>query len=111
MAAFVQFEHVYKRYKTGDIVITASDDICFEIEKGEFAAIVGPSGAGKSTVLNMLGGMDTCDEGSILIDGKDIARYSAKELIGFRRLDIGFVFQFYNLIGNLTALENVELAA
>lgn len=109
--AFVELRQVYKRYRTGDIITAASDGIDFEIEKGEFAIIVGPSGAGKTTVLNMLGGMDTCDEGQILVDGEDIAQYAPRQLIGYRRHDIGFVFQFYNLVQNLTALENVELAA
>lgn len=111
MASFVQLENVYKRYHMGEVVITAANGIDFTIEKGEFAVVVGPSGAGKTTVLNMLGGMDTCDEGSILVDGNDISRYSRKELIGYRRYDVGFVFQFYNLVQNLTARENVELAA
>ena len=88
----------------------ASDGINFTIEKGEFAIIVGPSGAGKTTVLNILGGMDTADEGQVLVDGNDIVQYTPKQLIGYRRHDIGFVFQFYNLVQNLTALENVELA-
>lgn len=109
--SFVSFENVYKRYKMGEVTITASDGVSFEIEKGEFAVIVGASGAGKTTILNMLGGMDTCDEGKIIVDGRDIAGLSRKELIRYRRLDIGFVFQFYNLVGNLTAKENVELAA
>ena len=108
--SFVKFENVYKRYKMGEVVITASDGVNFEIEKGEFAVIVGASGAGKTTVLNMLGGMDTCDEGKITVDGEDIAGFSKKRLITYRRHDVGFVFQFYNLINNLTALENVELA-
>ena len=109
--AFVELKDVYKRYRTGEIVTAAADGVNFHIEKGEFAIIVGPSGAGKTTVLNMLGGMDTCDEGQILVDGQDIARYNAKQLITYRRHDIGFVFQFYNLVQNLTARENVELAA
>ena len=109
--AFVELQDVYKRYRTGEIVTAAADGVNFHIEKGEFAIIVGPSGAGKTTVLNMLGGMDTCDEGRILVDGQDIAQYSNKQLITYRRHDIGFVFQFYNLVQNLTARENVELAA
>ena len=109
--AFVELQDVYKRYRTGEIVTAAADGVNFHIEKGEFAIIVGPSGAGKTTVLNMLGGMDTCDEGRILVDGQDIAQYSDKQLITYRRHDIGFVFQFYNLVQNLTARENVELAA
>lgn len=102
---------VYKRYRMGEVTINASDGINFTIEKGEFAVIVGASGAGKTTVLNMLGGMDQCDEGSIIVDGNDIAGYSKKEITSYRRYDIGFVFQFYNLVQNLTARENVELAA
>ena len=109
--AFVELQDVYKRYRTGEIVTAAADGVNFHIEQGEFAIIVGPSGAGKTTVLNMLGGMDTCDEGRILVDGQDIAQYSDKQLITYRRHDIGFVFQFYNLVQNLTARENVELAA
>lgn len=108
---FVEFKEVCKRYHMGEVTITASDHVTFGIEKGEFAVILGPSGAGKSTVLNMLGGMDTCDEGQILVDGTDIAQYNARQLTTFRRYDIGFVFQFYNLVGNLTVKENVELAA
>jgi putative ABC transport system ATP-binding protein len=95
----------------GEITINASDGITFDIQKGELAIVLGPSGSGKTTVLNMLGGMDTVDEGSIVVDGKDIARYSRKELITYRRYETGFIFQFYNLIQNLTAKENVELAA
>lgn len=109
--AFVSVKDVYKRYKMGEITINASDGITFEIEKGELAIVLGPSGSGKTTVLNMLGGMDTIDEGNVIIDGKDIAKYSKKELITYRRYEIGFIFQFYNLIQNLTAKENVELAA
>lgn len=109
--SFVKFENVSKRYRMGEVTITASDNVCFEIEKGEFAVIVGESGAGKTTVLNMLGGMDTVSEGSILVDGDNIAGYTQKQLTAYRRYDIGFVFQFYNLVNNLTALENVELAA
>ena len=95
----------------GEVTITASDGVTFDIEKGEFAVIVGASGAGKTTVLNMLGGMDNCDEGEILVDGRNIAAYNSKQLTAYRRFDIGFVFQFYNLVNNLTALENVELAS
>jgi putative ABC transport system ATP-binding protein len=95
----------------GENVIVANDGIDFEINKGEFAVIVGPSGAGKSTVLNILGGMDSADEGQVIVDGTDIAKFSAKELTGYRRNDVGFVFQFYNLVPNLTTLENVELAS
>lgn len=108
--SFVEFKNVYKRYKMGEVTINASDGVNFSIEKGEFAVIVGASGAGKTTVLNMLGGMDSCDEGEIIVDGIDIAKYSPKDLISYRRYDIGFVFQFYNLVQNLTAKENVELA-
>lgn len=108
---FVELKDVYKRYKMGEVTITASDGVSFEIEKGEFAVIVGASGAGKTTVLNILGGMDTCDEGQVIVDGTDIARFSEKQLIDYRRYDIGFVFQFYNLMANLTVRENVELAS
>ena len=111
MSSFVELKGVYKRYRMGEVVISAADGVEFNIEQGEFAVIVGPSGAGKTTVLNMLGGMDTCDEGQILVDGSDISQYSRKELVGYRRYDVGFVFQFYNLVQNLTARENVELAA
>ena len=109
--SFVEMKNVYKRYKMGEVTINASDGINFSIEKGEFAVIVGASGAGKTTVLNMLGGMDRCDEGSIIVDGRDIAAFSKREMTSYRRYDIGFVFQFYNLVQNLTAKENVELAA
>ncbi len=109
--SFVSLKNVYKRYKMGEVTITASDGVSFDIEKGEFVVITGASGAGKTTVLNLLGGMDTCDEGEIFVDGKDIAGYKSRELTAYRRYDIGFVFQFYNLVQNLTALENVELAA
>ena len=101
----------YKRYKSGQSEIIANNDISFEIEKGELAIILGSSGAGKSTVLNILGGMDTNDEGNVLIDGKDIGTFNDKELTNYRRNDVGFVFQFYNLVPNLTAKENVELAS
>lgn len=111
MPSFVSLIDVCKRYHMGEVTITASDHISFDIDKGEFAVIVGPSGAGKTTILNILGGMDTCDEGKILVDGNDVAQYSNKQLITYRRYDIGFVFQFYNLIQNLTAKENVELAS
>ena len=109
--AFVSFRDVSKIYRSGEVEIRAVDDISFEIQKGEFVVIVGPSGAGKTTVLNMLGGMDACSEGTILVDGSEVSRYNARQLTEYRRRDIGFVFQFYNLIQNLTALENVELAA
>lgn len=107
---FVQFENVYKRYKMGEVTITAADGVSFSIDEGEFAVVVGLSGAGKTTVLNILGGIDNCDEGRILVGGKDISHLTGKELASYRRYDIGFVFQFYNLIPNLTAKENVELA-
>ena len=109
--AFVSFQDVSKVYRSGEVEIRAVDDISFEIQKGEFVVIVGPSGAGKTTVLNMLGGMDACSEGTILVDGSEVSRYNARQLTEYRRRDIGFVFQFYNLVQNLTALENVELAA
>ena len=110
MSSFVTLQDVYKRYHMGEVTITASDGVSFEIERGEFAVVVGSSGAGKTTVLNMLGGMDSCDEGTILVDGEDIDKYTPRQLTQYRRYDIGFVFQFYNLVPNLTALENVELA-
>lgn len=109
--SLVEFKNVYKCYKMGEVVINAVDGISFKIEQGEFAIVVGASGAGKTTVLNILGGMDTCTEGEIIVKGKDISKFSDKQLIEYRRFDIGFVFQFYNLVHNLTAKENVELAA
>ena len=109
--SLVEFNNVYKRYKTGEIVINAVDGISFKVEEGEFAIVVGASGAGKTTVLNILGGMDNCSEGEIIVGGKDISKFKDKQLIEYRRYDIGFVFQFYNLVHNLTAKENVELAA
>jgi putative ABC transport system ATP-binding protein len=108
--AFIELDRVKKEYVTGDVTITAVEDCTFAIEKGELIVILGPSGAGKTTVLNLLGGMDSPSGGSISVDSKAIDRYSKKDLINYRRNDIGFVFQFYNLVGNLTALENVELA-
>ena len=111
MAAFVIFEDVSKVYRSGEVEIRAVDHISFTIEKGEFCVIVGPSGAGKTTVLNMLGGMDACSGGTITVDGTRVSGFNARQLTTYRRHDIGFVFQFYNLVGNLTALENVELAA
>ena len=107
---FIEFKNVSKIYQVGEIEIKAADDISFPIEKGEFVIIVGPSGAGKTTVLNMLGGMDKPTSGVIDVDGIDIAQFNEKELTAFRRDDVGFVFQFYNLVPNLTAYENVELA-
>ena len=109
--AYVEFRKVKKQYRMGEVTIDALRDITFEIEKGEICVIVGASGAGKTTLLNILGGMDTLTSGKVLLDGRDISRYSSKALTQDRRYDIGFVFQFYNLVPNLTALENVELAA
>lgn len=108
--AFIELKNIKKEYRTGDVVITAVENCSFSIEEGEFIVILGPSGAGKTTVLNLLGGMDFATSGDIFVDQKEIHQYSKKELVYYRRNDIGFVFQFYNLIGNLTALENVELA-
>ena len=110
MSEFVTLKDVKKIYQMGEVEIMAAAESDFEIKQGEFAVVVGPSGAGKTTVLNILGGMDTASEGQVLVDGQDIATYSTKQLTAYRRDDIGFVFQFYNLIPNLTALENVELA-
>lgn len=109
--SYIQVINECKRYKMGESTIVANNNINFEIEKGEFVIILGPSGAGKSTVLNILGGMDSCDEGQIIIDGVDISKYNSKQLTNYRRNDVGFVFQFYNLVQNLTARENVELAS
>ena len=109
--SYIQVINECKRYKMGERTIVANNNINFEIEKGEFVIILGPSGAGKSTVLNILGGMDSCDEGQIIIDGVDISKYNSKQLTKYRRNDVGFVFQFYNLVQNLTARENVELAS
>ena len=111
MADFVTFEDVSKVYHSGEVEIRAVDHISFTIGKGEFCVIVGPSGAGKTTVLNMLGGMDACSGGIITVDGTRVSDFNARQLTTYRRHDIGFVFQFSNLVGNLTALENVELAA
>ena len=108
--SFVILDEITKTYKMGEVEIHAVDHISFSIEKGEFVVIVGPSGAGKTTVLNILGGMDTATSGKLIVDGQDITSYDSKKLTGYRRDDIGFVFQFYNLVQNLTALENVELA-
>lgn len=109
--AFVQLKDVCKDYRTNEIHVRAADHVSFEIEKGELAMIVGPSGAGKTTVLNLLGGMDQCDSGEIVIDGYRIDGLDSRELTRYRREDIGFVFQFYNLVQNLTAIENIELAS
>lgn len=108
--SFIEVKDLVKKYKSGDIEVTAVDNISFEIEKGEIVVIVGASGAGKTTLLNLLGGMDNLTYGRIVIDGKDISNYNEKQLTEYRRNDIGFVFQFYNLVQNLNALENVELA-
>ena len=109
--AFVEFHDVKKVYQMGQVRIAALRDVNFEVEKGEFCVVVGASGAGKTTILNILGGMDTLSEGSVWLDGKEISSYNKRQLTEYRRFDIGFVFQFYNLVQNLTALENVELAA
>jgi putative ABC transport system ATP-binding protein len=106
---YIDLKKVTKTYQMGELVITAAKDVTFGIEKGEFAVILGPSGAGKTTILNILGGMDKCNSGEINVAGKNIAKYNSKELTKYRRNDIGFVFQFYNLVQNLTALENIEL--
>ncbi len=111
MSGYVVFNDVCKYYKMGEQKIVALDHINFEIQRGEFCVIVGPSGAGKTTLLNILGGMDSCDKGVVMLDGKRINDYNDKELTSYRRYDVGFVFQFYNLVQNLTALENVELAS
>ena len=108
--AYIEFNHIVKEYKTGETSIRALDDASFFVEKGELAVILGSSGAGKTTALNILGGMDVPTGGQIIVDGNNITNYNQKQLVGYRRTDIGFVFQFYNLVPNLTALENVELA-
>lgn len=111
MSAFVEFKNVNKTYHMGEVDIEALKDVNFTIEKGEFCVVVGASGAGKTTILNILGGMDSLSSGQVLLDGEEISAYNSKKLTSYRRYDIGFVFQFYNLVQNLTALENVELAA
>ena len=108
--SFIEFHDVKKIYKMGEVTINAVEGVSFNIEQGEFCVVVGASGAGKTTVLNILGGMDTCTKGSIIVGGRDISKLKDKQLIEYRRFDIGFVFQFYNLVPNLTAKENVELA-
>ena len=110
-APYIRFSDVTKTYRIGEVTIPAADGISFDVGKGEFTVVVGPSGAGKTTVLNMLGGMDSCDSGEIIVDGQHIEDFDRGQLTEYRRFDTGFVFQFYNLIQNLTALENVEMAA
>lgn len=109
--AFIEFRDVYKKYKMGEVSINAADGVNFEVEQGEFCLIIGASGAGKTTVLNMLGGIDKCTDGRIRVDGDLITSFDEKQLVEYRRRDVGFVFQFYNLVPTLTALENVELAS
>lgn len=111
MSDFVVFENVKKVYQTGEVEIQALHDVNFKVEQGEFCVIVGASGAGKTTILNILGGMDTLSEGRVVLDGQEISAFNKKQLTAYRRHDVGFVFQFYNLVPNLTAKENVELAA
>ena len=109
--SFIELSSVYKTYRMGEVNISALDGVSFGVEQGEICMVVGPSGAGKTTVLNVLGGMDVCDEGTVRVDGALINQYTARQLSEYRRRDVGFVFQFYNLVPNLTALENVELAS
>ncbi len=109
--SFIELESVYKQYKMGEVTINALDGVSFSVEEGEFCMVVGPSGAGKTTVLNILGGIDDCDDGKIRVGGELVNQFNAKRLAMYRRYDVGFVFQFYNLVTNLTALENVELAS
>lgn len=109
--SFITLKNVYKRYHMGDVTINASNGVNFSVDKGEFTVIVGPSGSGKTTVLNILGGMDTCDEGEIVVGDRVVSELNKKQLVDYRRNDIGFVFQFYNLIQNLTAIENVEMSS
>lgn len=109
--AFIEFRDVRKIYQMGEVEVAAVDGMSFTVEKGEFVVVVGPSGSGKTTLLNMLGGMDSCTSGTIMLDGREVSAFDEKELTYYRRFDIGFVFQFYNLVQNLTALENVELAS
>ena len=111
MGSFVEFQNVSKIYQAGEVAIEALHDVNFQIEKGEFCVIVGASGAGKTTILNILGGMDTLTSGRVVLDGQEVSAFNRKQLTAYRRYDVGFVFQFYNLVQNLTALENVELAA
>ena len=111
MEYVVEFQNVYKYYHVGDSVIRATDDVSFKIKKGEFAVVVGPSGAGKTTILNLLGGMEEADKGKIIVNGSNITYFDEKQLTNYRRNDVGFVFQFYKLMPNLTALENIELAS